>query len=206
MGFAQEPSSFFFTQPQPKKGETLSKFPSKYRGLYKFQKDSTRRLVISADSLFTDFPIVMTFPKTHLQKKGRWLNDSMVIGSRKDTLPCINKGDTIYFYEFVAVNVFKISETHILTQLDDYLILNTRMADDRWMVTIIYKENSGISLAHFDHDKKENQIDDLRKIKKSQEEQSVVYLANFKEKDFKKLIDDEWFQGKQYYYKRFVHL
>jgi hypothetical protein len=201
--FGQEPDDFYFKEAQPRKEDELTRFPSSIRGLYKSDKDSTKRLRITGDTVSVEVPFVQFATLDDLKKRKYELKDSMLITPHGKQLNCFQKSDTVYFVDFVSSVLFACNETHIIKRVNDVYVLSKRQSENKWECLLIYPENSKLCVAYFDFDKKTKELMSNKKIEKIKADEDSYFLANLKKKDFVKLIDGNYFPLKQYYTKRF---
>lgn len=200
---AQGLENFYFKEAQPRGEDGLTRFPTAIRGLYKSVKDSSKRLVISSDSVSIEIPMVQYATISELETKKYIFHDSVVIKPNGVRLPCLLKNDTLYFVDFAKSLLFAIDDNHILKKVDDKFVLSKLSHDGKWECTLLYMENQQICLAYFDFEKKLTDIEKNKKILKIKSEDGNHYLANFKLKEFIKIMDQNYFPGKQYFYKKF---
>ncbi|HYG49980.1 MAG TPA: hypothetical protein VD905_03710 [Flavobacteriales bacterium] len=201
--FGQEPSDFYFKEAQPRKEDELTRFPSSIRGLYKNDKDTTRRLRITGDSISVEVPFVQYATLEEIAKKNYEVRDTVLLTPSGKQLPCLQKSDTVFFVDFAASVLFACNETQIIKRVDDVYVLSKRKQDDKWECLLLYRENSKLCIAYFDFDKKTKELLENKKIEKIKDDNGHYFLANLKKKDFVKLVDNNYFPIKQYYTKRF---
>ena len=67
------------------------------------------------------------------------------------------------------------------------------IGENKWDCLMFYRENDKICIAYFDFDKKIKEIDANKKIEKVDSGTEKYYLANFKKKDFIKIMDGNYF-------------
>jgi len=200
---AQRITDFFFEDAQPRKEDALAHFPRNFRGLYKNDKDSTRRLRVTADSVIFEVPLVQFAPGKDLPNKNYSLQDTVLTARNGRKLPCFIKNDTVYFIDFVQSVYFARDPHHIIKKLDETIVLSKQVSENKWECAHLYPENGKICLAYFDPDKKTEEIRSNKKIDEIKEGEAAYFSANLKKKDFLKLMDKNYFPGKQYFYKRF---
>lgn len=200
---AQSLENFYFKEAQPRFEESLTRFPATLRGLYMSDKDSSKRLHITADSISIEIPMVQFATLKELAIKKYIFRDSVVIKPDKTSLPCLLKHDTVYFADYVQSVIFAVSETHVLKIVDEKFVLSKKISEDKWECLLIYKENDKICIAYFDFDKNIKDIEKNKKIEKKASKEGSYYLANLKTKEFIKLLDKNYFPNKHYFHKRF---
>jgi hypothetical protein len=200
---AQVLENFYFKGAQPRNEEGLTRFPTHFRGLYIHDKDSTKRLVITEDSITIEIPMVQYCSMNELKEKKYTLRDTVVIRPNGAEMPCFVKNDTVFFIDYAKSLLFYIDETHIIKKADEKLILNKQINGNKWECFIIYKENERICIAYFDFDKKTKELEENKKIQKIKGDDGNYYLANLKMKEFLKIIDRNYFPVKQYFNKRY---
>lgn len=200
---AQTIENFYFKESQPRKEESLTRFPAGLRGLYKSEKDSTKRLHISADSVCIEIPMVQYALMSELEAKKYTFRDSVVIKPNGAALPCLQKNDTLFFVDYAQSVLFALDNDHVLKQVNDAFVLSKKIGDDKWECFLLYKETERMCLAYFDFDKKVKELDENKKIEKITSGNEAYYSANLKKKDFVKFIDKNYFPLKQYFHKRF---
>ena len=200
---AQDITDFYFEDAQPRKEDVLAHFPRNYRGLYKSDKDSTRRLRVTADSVIFEIPLVQFAPVKELPNKNYSLQDTVLVRSNGKNLPCFIQNDTVYFVDFVQSVYFVRNQKNVIKKLDETIVMSKQVAENKWECALLYPENGKICLAYFDPDKKTDEIRSNKKIDEVKEGGISYFSANLKKKDFLKLMDKNYFPGKQYFYKRF---
>ena len=201
--FGQSLENFYFKEAQPRGEDGLTRFPATIRGLYKSVNDSSKRLVITSDSVSIEIPMVQYATLIELGSKKYTFRDSVVVKPNGVELPCLRKNDTLYFVDFAKSLLFAIDEKHVLKKVDNKFVLNSRSQNGKWECTLLYMENQQICLAYFDFDKKITEIDKNKKIQKINSPDGNYYLANYKLKEFNKFSNQNYFPGKQYFYKKF---
>jgi len=200
---AQDINDFFFEEAQPRKEEALAHFPKNMRGLYKNDKDSTRRLRITADSVVFEVPLVQYATLNELTAKNYSFRDSVLISNKGKSLPCLLRSDTVFFVDFVQSVYFVRNQQNIIKILDERIILSKQVSENKWQCTLLYEENGKMCLAYFDFGKKVEDIKSNKKIDEIKEGEMPYFMANLKKKDFLKLVDKNYFPEKHYFYKRF---
>jgi hypothetical protein len=200
---AQDIENFYFKEAQPKGEESLTRIPANFRGLYMHDKDSTKRLHVTSDSVIIEIPMVQYCTKAELQAKNYRLRDTVVVRPNGVELPCFVKNDTVFFADYAQSVLFSVSDLYNIKKADDKLIVSKQINENKWECFILFKENERICIAYFDFDKKIKEINENKKIQKIKTETENYYLANFKSKDLLKIIDRNYFPRKQYFYKRF---
>lgn len=200
---SQNFDSFYFKEAQPKKEESLTRFPSTIRGLYKSATDSTKRLLITADSISFEIPMVQFALLNELPAKNYKIIDSVLVKPDGTQLAFIQKNDTVFFVDFAQSVIFSTSEKRVIKKVDDKYVLSSNTGENKWDCFLLYKENSTICIAFFDFDKKVKEINENKKIEKIKNGAENYYLGNMKLKEFQKIIDKEYFPRKQYFHKRF---
>lgn len=199
----QSLDNFYFKEAQPKGVESITRFPANFRGLYIADKDSTKRLLITSDSVIIEIPMVQYCSLGELKQKKYTLRDSVVVRPNGLEMPCFVKNDTVFFIDYAQSVLFAVDDAHIIKKADDKLIISKQISENKWDCFILYKENERICIAYFDFDKKLKEIDENKKIQKITGESENYYLANLKTKEFLKIIDRSYFPRKQYFNKRF---
>lgn len=200
---AQDINDFFFEEAQPRKEEALAHFPKNIRGLYKNDKDSTRRLRITADSIVFEVPMVQYASRAELADKNYVLQDSVLTNQQGKHLPCLMRNDTVFFVDFVQSVYFVRNRENIIKTLDETVVLSKQVSENKWKCALLYEENGKMCLAYFDYAKKTEDIKSNKKIDAVKEGDNPYFIANLKKKDFLKLMDKNYFPEKHYFYKRF---
>jgi len=201
--FAQEINEFFFEQAQPKKVDSYGKFPLSLRGLYKSEKDSTRRLRITSDSLLIEVPMAMFASPSELVQKNYTLQDTVLITDKGKTLPCLVKNDTVLFIDYVQSPIYFNSKSNLIKKNENIYVLNKQLENGFYTCMLLIDDGNKITIAQFDMDKKEIELSKNKKIEKNTKTSSPFYIANLKWKDFSKLIESGYFPNKQVFYKRY---
>lgn len=199
---AQEVNDFFFEEAQPRKEDALAHFPRSFRGLYKSDKDSTKRLRITADSILFEIPMVQYSTVAGLQAKNYTLRDSVVVTAKGKELPCLVKNDTVFFIDFAQSVFFARAQGQVIKMIDRQIIISKQIAENKWECTLLYEENGKMCLAYFDFSKKDEEIRNNKRIDEVKEI-PPYFIANLRKKDFLKLVDKNYFPVKNYFNKRF---
>lgn len=201
--FGQDPSDFYFKEPQPRKEDEITRFPGSIRGLYKSDKDSTKRLRITGDTISIEVPFMQFATLSEIGKKNYAFRDSVLVTPKGKELRCLLKSDTVYFIDYATSILFACNETQVIKRVDDVYVLSKRKDDEKWECLLIYQENAKLCVAYFDFDKKQKELMDNKRIEKIKNGEENYFLANLKKKDFIKLVDNNYFPTKLYYTKRF---
>lgn len=203
LSFAQEINEFFFEQAQPKRVDAFGKFPLSLRGLYKSEKDSTRRLRITSDSLLIEVPMAMFASPSELAQKNYTLQDTVIITDKGKVLPCLVKNDTVLFIDYVHSPIYFNSKNNLIKKNENTYVLNKQLENGFYTCLLLIDDGNKITIAQFDMDKKEAELSKNKKIEKNTKTTTPYYLANLKWKDFSKLIESGYFPNKQVFYKRY---
>jgi hypothetical protein len=197
----QEPSSFYFTAPQPKGADFISSVPKAWHGVFTSEKDSTLRLYIRHDSVYTEAPVAMMASVEEAIAQGSQVLDSVIV-VENDSLPCWVHNDTVYFFLYIKKMIFcRQSEQKLFLQ-DDYLLLNSKNDKGYWETSLFINQGMAVELAYFDHSASEEEIKKKKKIKKEIKNGVTSYYASFKEKEWKNMLGTDWFPYKT----RFIKL
>jgi hypothetical protein len=199
---AQGPSSFYFTSAQPRGADFISHVPKAWCGLYKSGKDTTLRLHITRDSIYTEAPSAIVMPVADAQQEGYTIMDSLIT-VKEDTLPCWVHADTVYFFMYFTNTMYKPNSKQTLYEHEDYLVLSTQNDKGDWETTLFINQGQAVEIAFFDHAHKENEIAKRKKIKQETRDGGTVYYASFKEKEWKHMMSAEWFPDKHRFNKSY---
>ncbi|MFI5204623.1 MAG: hypothetical protein ACHQF2_09025, partial [Flavobacteriales bacterium] len=200
--YAQEPSSFYFTGPQPKGADFLSSIPKNWQGTYRSEKDTTLRLYITRDSIYTEAPIAMLISMNEAQGQGYAVLDSVIVVDN-DTLPCWVHEDTAYFFIYVKKNIYKQGDDKKLFAFEDYLLLSSKTEKGDWETTLFIHQGMAVEVGYFDHSSKEGELQKKKKIKREDSSNGLIYRASFKEKEWKGMYDNGWFPYQQRFNKTY---
>ena len=200
---AQELDEFFFEEAQPRKGKEISHFPKTIRGIYKSEKDSTRRLRISGDSIFIELPMMMYATVKELNDKGYNLQDTVIINPEGKFYYCMQRGDTVLFVDYVQSNLFGIGKENEVKQAGNIYVCNFKTREGFYMCFLLIDDGNKLTIAQFDISRKQDLLEKNKKVKKMTLANPPSYFASFKEKDFKKFYEAGFFSIKQVYYKRY---
>lgn len=204
--FAQQINDFYFKQAQPRKEEQIGQIPKSIRGLYKSEKDTIRRLRISADSISVEIPMVMYASREELIAKNYTVTDSLLITSEGKELLCMAKNDTLFFVDYVQSPIFVLSNSNSIKKNENIYILSLQQANSYYTCMLLIDDGNKITIAQFDADKKLDEINKNKKIEKITNTDVPYYLADLKLKDFLKIVNNNYFPIKQVYYKRYSQL
>lgn len=200
---AQDINDFFFEEAQPRKEDVLAHFPKNMRGLYKSEKDSTRRLRITADSLIFEVPMVQYALTSQLAEKNYALRDTVLVNANGKVLPCLLRSDTVFFVDFAQSVYFVRSPQNIIKAVNNTYVLSKQVAENKWECTLLYKDNEKMCVAYFDFEKNMADVKSNKKIDVVKEGSAPYYLTTLRRKDFLKLVDKNYFPAKNYFYKRY---
>lgn len=200
---AQDNIEFYFKDAQPKKEDVLTRFPMQVRGLYKSDKDTTRRLRITADSLSFEVPMVRYASINELASKNYSITDSTITSPSGKMYFSFTRLDTVYFVDYVQSVLFVQNETNVIKKIENHFILSKRLEEEKWECILLTLDQDKICIAYLDPDHKQKEISSNKKIDVVVENDTQQCKANLKKKEFIKLIDQGFFPRKQYFSKRF---
>lgn len=153
--FSQDIGEVYFQEPQPKNSKNEEKIPAIFHGKYHNNKDSLLTIIISADSIHFNHAQLYVFKRNELKEKGWELNEDGISGFVKNrTIPALVIGDTVYTYFIQSQTFFKITDTSVIKQHENILYINKKISSDRWITSIIKKENNKLTVAYIDTDNK----------------------------------------------------
>jgi hypothetical protein len=185
---AQEPTSFYFTAPQPSGVKNLEQIPQEFTGKYKDPNDPLKSVIITRDSIYTQLITPILTTRSELASiPGITLGDSLLFGIYQDRgVPYFSSNDTIIYFMDDKYVFFKPGEKQVMRMNGDDLLLSYKDPNGNWSVLMITKEeDESISISEIDHEQEMDLIIMNRKWissgskKESKEKRSVEWRPIF---------------------------
>lgn len=134
-----------FTEPQPKGIEALEDFPESFRGQYLCESDTSllkvgERLIYQETSYDVELSREEIDTTAAYQLKG----DSLFIDDFEGYATLETLNDSIYRATYVSQDtLFVIGEEGVLKKYRGYLVLNTKLDEQKWGAWVLKREKSG---------------------------------------------------------------
>lgn len=195
----QDLTSFYFTEAQPAGVEEASFAPDTTLRYYSVE-DSTRRLVIEGDTIFTEFTVYMVLTKKDMRQADTLeiRNEHLHGFLEDDSLPIVeNKGKWFFGYPH-KTKFFWPDEKHVIKQVTDSIYaLNEKISGNKWLTTLVEIRADSVILHSFDHE----DIDAMKPLEKHIESKEFykvpTYLASPPKKEFISFVKKEGFNERE---------
>ncbi|MEO1053069.1 MAG: hypothetical protein AAFX87_20715 [Bacteroidota bacterium] len=204
IGWACEPSAVF-EQPQPMSAEDEYAFKSKFRGEYINTTDSTS-LVIRDRFIIKEPSIAFKIPVTEIENSGLYeLSGDSALAfmdeEEKEWLPVFLRQDTVYGVQKYIDTVFHISEENVLRSYKGRYILNYKLSENRWDITMLEKQRKNLVITKIEFPQKLEELEEMVDIEKVTDEKGEVQRVLLKptKKQLKALLKGDKFKEKEFF-------
>lgn len=204
--FVHEPgtTSFYFAEAQPSGIVNDSVFGTEFRGTYKSKKDSTIRLIITENSIYTEFPVLFSITKAALDTNpDLFVKDGQLHGMlENETLAVAEQNDTFYLAYPNRSNVFQIGTNEKLRKLNNKYLLNYKDDNSLWSTLLLYFDNEGaLKMESLDHDLVMKEIQKFENLERKKMDPLDTYIANPTQAEFRLFLDSGSFGDPEVYLK-----
>lgn len=192
---AQEGSSMYFREAQPKGEAALEKIPESFLGHYRSTHDSLKSIIITTDSIYVELVTIGILSEKEVRDNPKLeLKDTLLYGIYSDKpVEVIVKNDTLIF-AVVSRHLFcKFSEQTTIKSLGDHLLISTETGEERFLVCCISLEKEGIQVAYVDHELEMELIKKQKGFVQKKEAAGDLYLLDLNALEMKKFIEKKGF-------------
>lgn len=208
-GYAQEGSSFYFTQAQPSNAKALQQFPDELLGDYRSKKDTLLTMMIRKDSIRMRLITPVVIARSELMAQNNWhLRDNLLYGVYPDRpVEVVMKNDTLIFGLEFEQTVFRFCDSMVLKGKDKQFFFSTRSGKGKWTVYLLElkKENEQYSIiwSAVDHETEQNEllIKNSPGYTRKTINGSTIYLLNLNEIQMQAFISGGGFNVPEYYHR-----
>ncbi len=201
VGFSQEVTSFYFSEPQPSSFSQIDEFDSTHFGVYRLEGQKHTKLIIKKDSIIVRSLIAFEITMDEVNA-----NDSYYI---KDGLLYGIAPVGLYFREddgtlLVALNQSELfcspKENNIKRDGNTYYI-NNKTKEGRWRTLVLDVDNEQLAIFDLDHDLSMKQVEKMSPLKEHDEDM-MVYIATPTDKQFFSLCKSKGYQSEPVIYNK----
>jgi hypothetical protein len=175
-----------FGEPQPADTEPLSEIPNDYQGIYWCKVDSASLLVDSRTFIKRrEFLIKLTRAELDSSRDLQLKNGRLFVNDWRGSFPIEEKGGTIISKIVIRDTLFSLGKKQLAKPFKGHLILNTRLDEDAWGVTVVSLKDYGlISIAHANMPEDLTGLDAItpvRTLSKNNERKTQIYITPTKD-------------------------
>jgi len=184
-----------FGESQPVGTEAISSIPKSFQGFYWCRVDSVSLFV--DDKAFIKskkFLVRLTTEEIAADPELQLQNDRLNLTSWGQSFPADKKGDTIVSSIIVRDTIFAIRPGSVLKPFKGHLILNTKLDENAWGVSVVSHKGEGIlSLARAELPESLSSLDSITPVrtlaKKDNDEETQIVIMPTKE-EFERILQN----------------
>lgn len=134
-----------FGEPQPVDVQRIYSIPESYIGTYWCKTDSVS-LFIDTKALVKSKELLVRLTKEEIESDPNLelQNGMLYVQSWKQSFPIDNRGDTIISSIILRDTLFVIGSEQILKPFKGHLVLNTKLDENIWSVTVVSRKGKGV--------------------------------------------------------------
>ncbi len=201
---AQQPSNFFFREPQPPADELTGCSLDRFKGVYFAEEDTLRKLEIKGDTILARKIIWTNLSTEDLKSNPKWMLRSGFLHGIKqnDSLPCVVKKDSIFFGIPYETAVFKPGDNQHCRVLDkNRVVLNYKDTDNHWICVLMhFDENGFLYMNHMDHDVSADRLHLLGSVQEETGNSLPTKVVTTTREGFKAFVDANGFGARMVFY------
>ena len=179
--FSQEPTSFYFTAPQPAGEKSLEKIPSGFSGVYLHPTDSLKKLFVTEDSIYARIILAAYLTMEEINNDPLLhVKDTLLYGVYPDKgIPYFRTNDTIIYFMADDYIFFKPGEKQVARISGTSLLLNYKDNNNNWSALMLTRSSDGdLIVAEIDHEKEMPLIEKQKGIRKKKVGGITTYFLN----------------------------
>lgn len=204
--FVHEPgtTSFYFAEAQPSGVVNDNTFSQDFQGTYKSVKDTTVRLIITENTIYTEFPVLFSVTQAALDTTpDMFIKDGQLHGLIEDqTLTAEEENDTFYIVYPNRSDVFRIGTDEKLRKLDSKYLLNYKEDSGLWSTLLLYIDAEGVlKMESLDHDPVMEELQKFEELTRKKMDPLDTYVANPTQAEFRVFVEAGAFRDAEVYRK-----
>ena len=127
-----------FTEPQPQGYQPQSTFPIYFRGTFLCDSDSSI-VYVNDKTIYKkrNYSMALTIAQIDSIEEATLIGDELFIESVNEPFPVNIINDSVFADIVLSDTLFQISKEQVLTQFRGHQILNTKLNDREWEVSIL---------------------------------------------------------------------
>jgi hypothetical protein len=118
-------TNYYFDEPQPVNDSELKSFPSKFRGIYAEDDDTT--LYISDNNITKQYLVKTVIAESELdsiKEKHTFENGKLTI--KTQIYDVVKKNDSLYLSAIITDTIFKLSPTEKIKRINGFIVLSAK--------------------------------------------------------------------------------
>ncbi len=174
-----EITSFYFQESQPKGENLQNKFEPEVCGVYLYEEDTLKKIIVTTDSIYSRFSLITFVTKKELRKSKKYhIEGDKIYGIRKKQgLPYAKRHDTLFVVLVQNDIIFKPSENQELKKQGDLYFLNYKQDNGYYSTEVLAFSDKKAIFYSIDHDPVMEQILAFKDIESKQLDGFKTYLA-----------------------------